>query len=231
MDMGAEVAARRTVLDGDWTLEDVQLALDDGRPSPGSAASWNASEPHAKQDRHQTIRHPASTGLPTPQPAGASASPNPPETPLADIGPVDTNLDARPTAAELLDWVRSVALDAMADCWLEKSQIAASGNVSARIRERLLERADEWLHPEGPPEARIGPPPHVRPGECNGRACVVIERPAAPAIVVQVDGTHRKDSVEMLRESASRGAISIWVRWGQAGVLEHDGVFVIDVTC
>ncbi|MFI7599896.1 hypothetical protein [Actinoplanes sp. NPDC049681] len=49
---------------------------------------------------------------------------------------------------------------------------------------------------------------------------VALARPAAPPIVVEVDHTDRRRTVEKLLAEAEEGRIPLWVRWGPGRITE-----------
>jgi hypothetical protein len=49
---------------------------------------------------------------------------------------------------------------------------------------------------------------------------VALARPAAPPIVVEVDHTDRKRTVEKLLAEAGAGRVAVWVRWGPGRIAE-----------
>src|SRR5688500_6060282 len=49
---------------------------------------------------------------------------------------------------------------------------------------------------------------------------VAVARPAAPTIVVDVDATDPKRTVENLLAEADAGRMAVWVRWGPGRIAE-----------
>jgi len=49
---------------------------------------------------------------------------------------------------------------------------------------------------------------------------VALARPAAPPIVVEVDHTDRRRTVEKLLAEAAAGRVAVWVRWGPGRIAE-----------
>lgn len=71
------------------------------------------------------------------------------------------------------------------------------------------------------------PPPYQHRRSCVDVACA---RPAAPPVVVEVDRSDRRRSVEKLLAEAAAGRIALWVRWG-AGTLAVPPAPVQMVAC
>src|SRR5690242_5890654 len=49
---------------------------------------------------------------------------------------------------------------------------------------------------------------------------VALARPAAPPVVVEVDHTDRRRTVDKLLAEAAAGRVAVWVRWGPGRIAE-----------
>jgi hypothetical protein len=49
---------------------------------------------------------------------------------------------------------------------------------------------------------------------------VALARPAAPPIVVEVDHTDRRRTVDKLLAEATAGRVAVWIRWGPGRIVE-----------
>jgi len=84
----------------------------------------------------------------------------------------------------------------------------------------LLDEIAAWGHEQGWRVYRRAasvatlPPPYERQHSYVDVACA---RPAGPPIVIEVDHTDRRRTVEKLLLEAAAGRIAIWVRWGSRG--------------
>lgn len=61
------------------------------------------------------------------------------------------------------------------------------------------------------------PPPYERRYSTLDVACA---RPAGPPVVIEIDRTDRRRTVDKLLAEASAGRIAIWVRWGTGAIAE-----------
>lgn len=134
---------------------------------------------------------------------------------------------------DLTDWVRVTALDAMADALLAGHAMTATGQVSQRIRAKLIERATcEWTFNDGiPPLVTVSTADSGEP--CDRRSAakyVVVTKKDMPEVWIRVDAVRTSTVALELTSLAARGCFAVWVRWGGARASVPRGVTVVDLT-
>jgi hypothetical protein len=67
-------------------------------------------------------------------------------------------------------------------------------------------------------------------GRDTGRLDLVIVHPGKPDVVIELDSKSVPRSVAKLELARDRGAIPVWLRWGQGRVIAPHGVTAIDLT-
>ncbi|GAA3338220.1 hypothetical protein GCM10020358_17510 [Amorphoplanes nipponensis] len=78
-------------------------------------------------------------------------------------------------------------------------------------------RARGWrVYRRAPSVVRLPPPMDQQHSVVD----VALARPAAPPIVVEVDHTDRRRTVEKLLAEADAGRVAVWVRWGPGRIAE-----------
>ncbi|GAA3961803.1 hypothetical protein [Actinoplanes auranticolor] len=88
---------------------------------------------------------------------------------------------------------------------------------------RIIDEVAAWGQAHGwrvyrraPSVVRLPPPMDKQHSVVD----VALARPAAPPIVVEVDHTDRKRTVEKLLAEAAAGRVAVWVRWGPGRIAE-----------
>ena len=77
--------------------------------------------------------------------------------------------------------------------------------------------ANRWrVYRRAPSVVRLLPPMDKQHSVVD----VALARPAAPPIVVEVDHTDRRRTVEKLLAEAAAGRVAVWVRWGPGRIAE-----------
>jgi hypothetical protein len=100
---------------------------------------------------------------------------------------------------------------------------------TARIIDAVAAWADGngWRVYRRAPSVVTLPPPMDRQHSVLDVACA---RPDAPPVVVEVDGTDRRRTVDKLIAEAQAGRVAIWVRWGTGSFTAPPGPVQM-VTC
>jgi hypothetical protein len=115
---------------------------------------------------------------------------------------MDVAEDAERAAASLADWL---------------ARLTFAGLTTDEVTERIIESVAAWADGQGwrvyrrAPSVMPLPPPMSRQRSVLDVACA---RPAGPPVVVEVDHTNRRRTVDKLVAEAAAGRIPIWVRWG-----------------
>jgi hypothetical protein len=88
---------------------------------------------------------------------------------------------------------------------------------------RIIDEVAAWGQAQGwrvyrraPSVVRLPPPMDKQHSVVD----VALARPAAPPIVVEVDHTDRKRTVEKLLAEAGAGRVAVWIRWGPGRIAE-----------
>ncbi|MEV6597671.1 hypothetical protein AB0M36_12480 [Actinoplanes sp. NPDC051346] len=98
-----------------------------------------------------------------------------------------------------------------------------SGLTQEQVTALLIDAVAAWGEAQGwrvyrrAPSVMRLPPPMERQ---HSVLDVALARPAAPPIVVEVDHTDRRRTVEKLLAEAEEGRIPFWVRWGPGRIAE-----------
>jgi hypothetical protein len=99
--------------------------------------------------------------------------------------------------------------------WLDRLTFSdlSTDEVTARLIDAIAEwgAAQGWRVYRRAPSVVTLPPPMERQHSVLDVACA---RPDGPPIVVEVDHTDRRRTVDKLLAEAEAGRIGIWVRWG-----------------
>ncbi|MEV5820578.1 hypothetical protein ABUL04_28545 [Micromonospora harpali] len=89
-----------------------------------------------------------------------------------------------------------------------------------RVTELLVDTIADWGAAQGWRVYRRAASVVPLPPPMSGQQSVVdvaCARPAAPPVVIEVDHTDRRRTVEKLLAEAAAGRVPIWVRWGSRG--------------
>ncbi|MFI2662298.1 hypothetical protein [Micromonospora carbonacea] len=89
-----------------------------------------------------------------------------------------------------------------------------------RVTELLVDTIADWGAAQGWRVYRRAASVMPLPPPISGQRSVVdvaCARPAASPVVIEVDHTDRRRTVEKLRAEAAAGRVPIWVRWGSRG--------------
>ncbi|MFI5493873.1 hypothetical protein [Actinoplanes sp. NPDC051859] len=98
-----------------------------------------------------------------------------------------------------------------------------SGLTQEQVTALLIDAVVEWGEEQGwrvyrrAPSVMRLPPPMERQ---HSVLDVALARPGAPPVVVEVDHTDRKRTVEKLLAEAEEGRIPFWVRWGPGRIAD-----------
>jgi hypothetical protein len=102
------------------------------------------------------------------------------------------------------------------------------------VTELLIEAAANWAAAEGwrvyhrAASVMHLPPPYEKQYSFLDLACA---RPIGPPIVIEVDHTARRRTVDKLLDEAAAGRIAIWIRWSQRQLdPAPDPIRTVDVT-
>lgn len=116
--------------------------------------------------------------------------------------PMDVTEDGERAAASLADWIeRLTFVNLTAD----------------EVTERIIDSVVAWARGEGWRVYRRAssvmplPPPLSRQHSVLDVACA---RPTGPPVVIEVDRTDRRRTIDKLLAEAEAGRIPIWLRWG-----------------
>lgn len=92
-----------------------------------------------------------------------------------------------------------------------------AGLTQDEVTGRIIDEVAAWglahrwrVYRRAPSVVRLPPPMDKQHSVVD----VALARPAAPPIVVEVDHTDRRRTVEKLLAEAGAGRIAVWVRWG-----------------
>jgi hypothetical protein len=102
--------------------------------------------------------------------------------------------------------------------WLER--LSFVDLTTDEVTRRVIDSVVEWARGEGWRVYRRAssvlplPPPLSRQHSVLDVACA---RPSGPPVVVEVDHTDRRRTVDKLLAEAEAGRIPIWLRWGAGG--------------
>jgi len=102
--------------------------------------------------------------------------------------------------------------------WLDRLTFA--GLPTGDVTERIIEAVVAWARGQGWRVYRRArsvlplPPPMSRRHSVLDVACA---RPDGPPVVVEIDHTDRRRTIDKLLAEAAAGRIPIWVRWGTGG--------------
>lgn len=78
-------------------------------------------------------------------------------------------------------------------------------------------QGQQWrVYRRAPSVVRLPPPMDKQHSVVD----VALARPAAPPIVVEVDHTDRRRTVDKLLAEAAAGRVAVWVRWGPGRIAE-----------
>jgi hypothetical protein len=92
-----------------------------------------------------------------------------------------------------------------------------AGLTQDQVTGRIIDEVAAWGQARGWRVYRRAPSVVTLPPPMDKQHSVVdvaLARPAAPPIVVEVDHTDRKRTVEKLLAEAAAGRVAVWVRWG-----------------
>ncbi|HEY0696282.1 MAG TPA: hypothetical protein VGD43_00550 [Micromonospora sp.] len=96
-------------------------------------------------------------------------------------------------------------------------QVAFAGLTAGQVTERIIDAVADWGGGEGWRVYRRArsvvtlPPPLSRQHSVIDVACA---RPDGPPVVIEVDSTDRRRTLDKLLAEADAGRIALWVRWG-----------------
>lgn len=116
--------------------------------------------------------------------------------------------------------------------WLENSlhdlpRTADTARVTRCLTYAAWDAADATPDAKSWRELRL---PVITPGTKNyGRLDVVIWHPHRPDIVIEIDSTAKRGSIQKLEFARDAGACPIWVRHGSGSIDVPDGIAVIDL--
>ncbi|MEU8228079.1 hypothetical protein AB0C12_00600 [Actinoplanes sp. NPDC048967] len=97
------------------------------------------------------------------------------------------------------------------------AELTFAGLTQDEVTARIIDEVAAWglaqgwrVYRRAPSVVRLPPPMDKQHSVLD----VALARPAAPPIVVEVDHTDRKRTVEKLLAEAAEGRVAVWVRWG-----------------
>lgn len=135
-------------------------------------------------------------------------------------------------APDLVDWIRTTALSAMADWPLEGNQLADDSQIAARVRGALTERADvEWRFGDGQsPRVSHRSVDHAMVGGGGASKFLVIAKPDLAEVWIRVGGLQTEPVATVLEYLVATGRWAVWLRW--VGELRRvpTGVALVDLT-
>jgi hypothetical protein len=98
-----------------------------------------------------------------------------------------------------------------------------AGLTQDEVTGRIIDEVAAWGSAQGwrvyrraPSVVRLPPPMDKQHSVVD----VALARPAAPPIVVEVDHTDRRRTVDKLLAEAGAGRVAVWVRWGPGRIAE-----------
>src|SRR5262245_42588782 len=106
-------------------------------------------------------------------------------------------------------------MDASLAAWL--ARLTFDNRTTDQVTALVIDAVVEWAGDQGwrvyrrAPSVVPLPPPYSRQHSVLDVACA---RPAGPPVVVEVDHSNRRRTVDKLLAEAEAGRIPIWVRWG-----------------
>ena len=98
-----------------------------------------------------------------------------------------------------------------------------AGLTQDEVTGRIIDEVAAWGLAQGWRVYRRAPSVVTLPPPLDKQHSVVdvaLARPAAPPIVVEVDHTDRRRTVEKLLAEAAAGRVAVWVRWGPGRIAE-----------
>jgi hypothetical protein len=97
------------------------------------------------------------------------------------------------------------------------AELTFAGLTQDEVTGRIIDEVAAWgltrgwrVYRRAPSVVRLPPPMDKQHSVLD----VALARPAAPPIVVEVDHTDRKRTVDKLLAEADAGRVAVWVRWG-----------------
>ena len=97
------------------------------------------------------------------------------------------------------------------------ADLTFTGLTQDEVTARLIDEVAAWgaargwrVYRRAPSVVKLPPPLDKQHSVVD----VALARPAAPPIVVEVDHTDRRRTVEKLLAEAGAGRVAVWVRWG-----------------
>jgi hypothetical protein len=93
-------------------------------------------------------------------------------------------------------------------------RLQTSTLTTAAMTARITRAVVEWAASNGwaaRTEARVAVGEETRLGFVD---VIVLRRPAAPDIAIEIDSTDKPWSVDKLRHAAAAGMVPVWIRWG-----------------
>ncbi len=98
-----------------------------------------------------------------------------------------------------------------------------AGLTQDEVTGRIIDEVSAWgtargwrVYRRAPSVVRLPPPMDKQHSVVD----VALARPAAPPIVVEVDHTDRRRTVDKLLAEADAGRVAVWVRWGPGRIAE-----------
>jgi hypothetical protein len=98
-----------------------------------------------------------------------------------------------------------------------------AGLTQDEVTGRIIDEVAAWglargwrVYRRAPSVVRLPPPMDKQHSVVD----VALARPAAPPIVVEVDHTDRRRTVDKLLAEAGAGRVAVWVRWGPGRIAE-----------
>jgi hypothetical protein len=98
-----------------------------------------------------------------------------------------------------------------------------AGLTQDEVTGRIIDEVAAWgsargwrVYRRAPSVVRLPPPMDRQHSVLD----VALARPAAPPIVVEVDHTDRKRTIEKLLAESAAGRVAVWVRWGPGRLAE-----------
>jgi hypothetical protein len=99
--------------------------------------------------------------------------------------------------------------------WL--SRLTFTGLTQDEVTARIIDAVAAWGEAQGWRVYRRAPSVVPLPPPMDKQHSVLdvaLARPAAPPMVVEVDHTDRRRTIEKLLAEAEAGRVAVWVRWG-----------------
>lgn len=99
--------------------------------------------------------------------------------------------------------------------WL--SRLTFTGLTQDEVTARIIDAVVAWGEAQGWRVYRRAPSVVPLPPPMDKQHSVLdvaMARPAAPPMVVEIDHTDRRRTIEKLRAEAEAGRVAVWVRWG-----------------